>query len=211
MNAKWLPLLISALVAVVPSLQAQNHTPMESTTPNYLLFKVSELSWDDDIAYVTHVAADRLGLDTSGGLTRDKASMAFKLTEGYYLNKNVAVEGSAAYVDDGKFLTTGSDGFDTTIRVKTFTADLTALAIYPFTDKFEGYAQAGAAYYRIDFESLLQDGQKRKTHDTGVEPLYGIGLRFKFSDQFMADLQAQQHDLGEFGISFVSLGFGFRF
>ncbi|CAM2009990.1 outer membrane beta-barrel protein [Acanthopleuribacter pedis] len=212
MNAKWFTLLILAAATAVPCLQAQStHAGPDSSTPNYLLFKVSELSWDDDIAYVTDVAAGRLGLDTSGGIQRDKATAAFKLTEGYTINKNIAVEGSAAYVDDSKFVTTDTTGFDTTIRLQTFTADLTALGVYPFTDKFEGYGQAGIAYYRIDFEALTQTGEKRKTHDTGVEPLYGLGLRFKFNEQFMADLQAQQHDLGEFGISFISLGFGFRF
>lgn len=207
MNAKWFTTLLFALVTATAALQAQT----DKHTPNYLLFKVSELSWDDNFTFINDLAAGRLGLDTSGGIKSDEATSAFKLTEGITFHKNFAIEGSAAYIDDSKFIATDATGFDTTIRLKTFTADLVMLGVYPFNARFEGYGQAGVAYYRIDYEALLQTGEKRKTHDNGVEPLYGVGLRYKITETFLIDLQAQQQDIGEFGVSFASLGLGFRF
>lgn len=207
MNAKWFTTLLFALVTATAALQAQT----DKHTPNYLLFKVSELSWDDNFTFINDLATSRLGLDTSGGIKNDEATSAFKLTEGIYFTKNFAVEGSAAYIDDSKFLATDATGFATTIRLKTFTADLVLVGVYPFNERFEGYGQAGAAYYRVDYEALLQSGDKRTTHDNGVEPLYGVGLRYKITDSFLIDLQAQQHDISAFGVSFASLGLGFRF
>src|SRR5690606_31942711 len=56
---------------------------------------------------------------------------------------------------------------------------LTAVGILPFTDRFSGYAKAGVQRWDLD---RPVPGLTGTTKDDGTDPVYGLGLQYRFND-----------------------------
>lgn len=206
-----LPLLALAMLAVVPSAQAQ--------------WYVGASAGESRNSYKGASQADQLldlGFDGATSSIDDKDA-AYRIHLGYQLHRYLAVE--AAYVDLGRtsinstVLPAGS--LETRIRAKGF--DLSAVGMLPLGEQFGLFARVGAfaAETRASFSGrgsvILFDGeQTQKKRSTSV--VYGVGATFNFTPQWALRAEYNRYsklgdDLtgGEFDNRTLTAGIQYRF
>ncbi|MGY0560447.1 MULTISPECIES: outer membrane beta-barrel protein [unclassified Luteimonas] len=103
----------------------------------------------------------------------DDEDTAFSVFGGYQFHRNFALE--AGYTDFGKLKPDGGG-----IALEPSSVYLSAVGILPFTDKFSGYAKAGLQ--RWDLDTAIP-GLTGTVKDDGTDPLYGVGLQYRFNDR----------------------------
>lgn len=103
----------------------------------------------------------------------DDEDTAFSVFGGYQFNRWFGLEGG--YADLGKLESSGV-GRD----LEASSVYLTAVGTVPFTEKFSGYAKAG--FQRWDLDTALP-GVTGTTDDNGTDPIYGVGLQYRFNDK----------------------------
>src|SRR5690606_4046618 len=104
----------------------------------------------------------------------DDEDTAFPVFGGYQFHRNFAPE--VGYTDFGSLEPRGT-GTDLELT----SAYVTAVGILPFTDKFSGYAKAGFQAWELD---RAIPGLTGTAKDDGTDPLYGVGLQYRFNDLF---------------------------
>lgn len=104
----------------------------------------------------------------------DDEDTAFSVFGGYQFHRNFALE--VGYTDFGKLEPRGA-GTDLELT----SAYVIAVGILPFTDKFSGYAKAGFQAWELD---RAIPGLTGTAKDDGTDPLYGVGLQYRFNDLF---------------------------
>jgi len=102
----------------------------------------------------------------------DDEDTAFSVFGGYQFHRNFALE--AGYSDFGS-LEPDAAGTDLELT----SASLTAVGILPFTERFSGYAKAGFQRWELD---RAIPGLTGTAKDDGTDPVYGLGLQYRFSD-----------------------------
>jgi OOP family OmpA-OmpF porin len=123
-----------------------------------------------DTGFYAGVGAGQALVDERGYDDEDTAFSAFG---GYQFHRNFALE--AGYTDFGKLepRATGAD-------LELSSTYLTAVGILPFTERFSGYAKAG--FQRWDLDRAIP-GLTGTAKDDGTDPVYGLGLQYRFNDQ----------------------------
>jgi OOP family OmpA-OmpF porin len=141
-----------------------------------------------------YIADDRIRNQLSGaGLTMtsiddDDRDVGYKLFGGYKINKNFAVEGG--YFNLGKFgftANTTTAGSSLTGAIKLQGANLDALGILPFTEKFSAFGRVGVIYTWAKDEfsgagagaalaTTIGDPKKNEANYK-----YGLGVQYDFT------------------------------
>jgi len=103
----------------------------------------------------------------------DDHDTAFSLFGGYQFHRNFALE--AGFTDFGD-LRPDVPGADLSVD----SVSLTAVGILPFNDRFSGYAKAGVQRWNLDHAIPGLTGTSK---DDGTDPVYGLGLQYRFNDQ----------------------------
>ncbi|CAM2064482.1 Outer membrane beta-barrel protein [Sulfidibacter corallicola] len=178
---------------------------------NYLVFKIQDLSFDSDIRSVEQVLQNSFGLDTSNGINEDFAGLGYKLTEGYTFNRFLNVEGSIFYLDTSKF--TVNDGTtSTTVEAEGAGAEFTIQGVYPFSPRFQVFAEGGGLFWRMNWKNRLPaDAGRIKIHDDGIEAILGVGMRYLLGRNMLVELEINQTDVNDLDLTTAALGFGFRY
>ena len=102
----------------------------------------------------------------------DDEDTAFSAFGGYQFNRYFGLE--AGYADLGEL---ESDTAGTALEASS--AYFSAVGTLPFTEKFSGYAKAGMQ--RWDLDTAIP-GLTGTSDDTGTDPVYGVGLQYRFTD-----------------------------
>lgn len=102
----------------------------------------------------------------------DDEDTAFSAFGGYQFNRYFGLE--AGYADLGELEPAGAGA-----ALEASSAYLTAVGTLPFTEKFSGYAKAGLQ--RWDLDTAIP-GLTGTADDTGTDPVYGVGLQYRFTD-----------------------------
>ncbi len=140
-----------------------------TTTLAALLLGGASLAQAQDTGFYAGVGAGQALVDERA---YDDEDTAFSVFGGYQFHRNFALE--AGYTDFGS-LQPRDAGTDLELT----SASLTAVGILPFTDRFSGYARAGFQRWELDRAIPGLTGTAR---DDGTDPVYGLGLQYRFSD-----------------------------
>lgn len=103
----------------------------------------------------------------------DDHDTALSLFGGYQFHRNFALEGGFTDFGDLRPDVPGAD-------LSVDSVSLTAVGILPFNDRFSGYAKAGVQRWDLDHAIPALTGT---TKDHGTDPVYGLGLQYRFNDQ----------------------------
>ena len=140
-----------------------------ATTLAAVLLGGASLAHAQDTGWYAGVGAGQARVDERG---YDDEDTAFSVFGGYQFHRNFALE--AGYTDHGE-LKPDVAGPDLEVS----SVSLAAVGILPFTDRFSGYAKAGVQRWDLDraLPGLTGTGK-----DDGTDPLYGLGLQYRFND-----------------------------
>jgi len=120
--------------------------------------------------------------------------MAWKITGGYQINRNLAAELSYTKLGEASVLGT---------NIEASAWELIGLYKFPLANKFSVYGLAGLA--RLESEAVLPIIGKQS--DTSTEFTYGIGVQYDFSTNVGVRAQWQNYD--DSGV--ISLGVVYKF
>lgn len=125
---------------------------------------------------------------------------------GWQFHPNFAVE--LGYLNLGKISETipaGTDSYDATMKATGWTAS--ALASYPFADRWSVHARLGAVRATEKFSVSSGGTHLGSETDNTTELLYGAGVGVRLNDaaQLRLDYQRADFDAGDVGV--ISLGF----
>lgn len=140
-----------------------------TTTVAALLLGGASLAHAQDTGLYAGVGAGQALVDERA---YDDEDTAFSVFGGYQFHRNFALE--AGYTDFGKLEPRGEGS-----NLELASASLTAVGILPFTEKFSGYAKAG--FQRWDLDRAIP-GLTGTAKDDGTDPVYGLGLQYRFND-----------------------------
>ncbi|TWG92827.1 OOP family OmpA-OmpF porin [Luteimonas sp. J16] len=140
-----------------------------ATTLAAVLLGGASLAHAQDTGWYAGVGAGQALVDERG---YDDEDAAFSVFGGYQFHRNFALE--LGYTDFGKLEPRGEGA-----NLEASSVSLAAVGILPFTEKFSGYAKAGLQRWDID-GSL--PGLTGTTSGDGTDPLYGLGLQYRFTD-----------------------------
>jgi OmpA-OmpF porin, OOP family len=159
-----------------------------------------------------------LGLSTTTLTDYDK-HFGFKLFGGYQINRYFELEGG--YYDLGRFGYRADTNPAGTLngQIKLKGADLDAVGILPFTEKFAAFGRIGVTYVdaRDSFSGtgavIVLDTQRSK-RETNYK--FGAGLKYNFTATFELRAEAERYRVddavGNKGdIDLISLGMVYRF
>ncbi|MDH5833318.1 outer membrane beta-barrel protein [Luteimonas kalidii] len=140
-----------------------------TTTLAVVLLAGASVAQAQDSGFYAGVGAGQALVDERAYDDEDTAFSAFG---GYQFHRNFALE--AGYSDFGS-LEPDAAGTDLELT----SASLTAVGILPFTERFSGYAKAGFQRWELD---RAIPGLTGTAKDDGTDPVYGLGLQYRFSD-----------------------------
>lgn len=140
-----------------------------TTTVAALLLGGASLAHAQDTGFYAGAGAGQALVDERA---YDDEDTAFSVFGGYQFHRNFALE--AGYTDFGKLEPRGEGS-----NLELASASLTAVGILPFTEKFSGYAKAG--FQRWDLDRAIP-GLTGTAKDDGTDPVYGLGLQYRFND-----------------------------
>ena len=125
---------------------------------------------------------------------------------GWQLHPNFAVElGHLNIAKISQTVSVGTDDYDATMKATGWTAS--ALATYPFAERWSVHARLGAVRatekFSVSFDGAALGSQKDRT----TELLYGAGVGVRLNDaaQLRLDYQRADFEAGDVGV--ISLGF----
>jgi OOP family OmpA-OmpF porin len=158
------------------------------------------------------------GFDTTA-INNDEHHVGFKLFGGYQFNRFFALEGG--YFDLGRFSFTANTlppgALDGNIKLRG--ADIDAVGILPFTDKFAAFARIGFDYAFAE-DTFAGSGAvdvpdpERSAHDGNYK--FGFGLQYALTPSFGIRAEAERYRVddavGNKGdIDLLTLGVLYRF
>lgn len=190
----------------------------------YVLVKVNAPSIDEDRAHFKAVLEGKpfqlSGVDASQ-ITMTQPDIGVKLTEGMFLGKYVAVEGTASWYGD--LTATAVDGENNTyfLNVRQYGLGVAFLGRYPVLKWLHVYGKAGGAYNRIesDLEQLVDgnrvavldvDEHSKRRNRNEAAPLFGLGVQADIARNMVLSLDFEQVEVDDVQITSTSLGWGFR-
>ncbi len=174
---------------------------------NYVTFGLGVLSHSDGAARYANIFEDHFGLDSTI-LDFDMADLALQITEGYHLNKYLALEGGLSFLDKSTILaniTTGETTTQERFEVKQWGFDLYALGKYPVRRWLTVTGKLGGAYWWSDTERL-SNGTERKKNSEGL--LLGLGLHSEFNERLLVKLDWTKSEIDK--VNYVSRGHIFK-
>lgn len=180
---------------------------------NYLIFKVSDLSIDDDLSRMQSFLFNSYGLDTEiATLNYEFPDLAYRLVDGWLFSKHLGLEGELVYYDEYNVNITTTSGETITIRRQGYSGGLSLFGQYRVLKNLDIYGKGGFAFWRVD--SKIQGAANDlppKIHDDSIEFTFGAGVRYSLNDRFLLDLSYEKADLEGFDVDTLTLGFGFRY
>ena len=142
-----------------------------ATTLAAVLLGGASLAHAQDTGWYAGVGAGQALVDERG---YDDEDAAFSVLGGYQFHRNFALE--LGYTDFGKLEPRGEGA-----NLEASSVSLAAVGILPFTEKFSGYAKAGFQRWELD---RAIPGLTGTAKDDGTDPVYGVGLQYRFNDLF---------------------------
>ena len=130
--------------------------------------------------------------DSAHGVSLNETDSAWKLYGGMMATENFGFE--AGYTNLG---TARSAAVDT--ETEAFYA--AGIAAFPIVENFSIYGKLGVALWDQDINTVSFDGE---------DLMYGIGVKYKFMDQFHAILEWEQYD-ADMQASAITVGAGLQF
>lgn len=129
----------------------------------------------------------------------DDEDTAFSVFGGYQFNRYFGLE--TGYVDFGEL---GPSGAGRSLEVSS--VYLTAVGTVPFSENFSGYAKAGFQRWNLDtaIPGLADD-------DSGSDPTYGLGLQYRFNDQFALRGEYSRFEVEDVDLDLAQLQVRFNF
>lgn len=180
---------------------------------HYLLFKVSDLSIDEDRERIADFLSENYGLNSEiEAFSLDFPSLAYRLADGWNFTKYMGLEAELIYYDEYDVNITTTDDETFRINRKSYAAGLSLLGRYPIMKKFEAYGKAGFSYWRTD--SKRRGGPEDiaiKIHEDKIQATFGAGLRYFLGENLVADLSLEKTEVDGLDVDTISIGFGFRY
>ncbi len=130
----------------------------------------------------------------------DDEDTAFQGFGGYQFTPYFGLE--AAYTDFGDVDGRGGIG-----RFEADTISLTAVGTLPFTENFSGYAKAGFH----DWDAELGAPVVGRVTDDGTDPTYGLGLQYRFNDNFALRGEYSRFELDDVDVDLAQVQVRFDF
>lgn len=159
-------------------------------------------------ATVGKTSPDENGFEDDGG---------FKLTGGLAVNDNVAFEMS--YVDMGEFdvgqgmlsqisAQVGQTVTDASIEITGF--EVSMLGMLPVTPYLSVYGRIGLLFWDADVNVTVQGFGSGSDGDDGNDPLYGMGVKYAFTDRFGMNVEFTRYDALDSKVDLMGLGIELR-
>lgn len=111
---------------------------------------------------------------------------AYRAFAGWQFSRNLAVE--VAYTNLGKVSATLPGTFDENVQAQV--GEMTVVALWPISDRFDLYGKAGA-YYGKSSSDITVNGVEQKTNQSRGNATFGAGLQWFFTEKLAlrADMQ----------------------
>jgi hypothetical protein len=151
--------------------------------------------------------------DTCGaGQTCDTSNYGGKFHLGYFLSRNIALEGGLRSFGKAE-LKSDTDGSRITLRRSSIGAG--AAGWLQFTDDLNGVLRAGLASNKTTVQTQPLKGSRTETSDRGTSPYVGAGLLYSMGPvlHLTTDLDLGQYkqDGGKVNVKALSMGLVLKF
>jgi len=197
--------------AVGPAMFAQSKA--DSLQSNYLIFKVSDQSVDEDGERIENFLAENYGLtDNLESYSYISPTVAYRILDGWEFNKYGAVEAELIYYDETNLFVRVKEGEDFHLKKQSYAASVSIAGRYPVLKNLDLYGKAGVTFWRTD--SKLQRGDDAlpaKVHEDKIQGIFGAGARWSVTRNLVLDLSVEKTEVDGFDVDTVSIGIGFRY
>lgn len=166
------------------------------------------------------------GVFTATG-SGDDSSLSGKLFMGYNFNKYLALEGFYTNFGEFKINASATDGVDTLNSVDSWKASgfgVSGLGMLPINNSISLFGKFGLIYWDMRYQWTLNDLVPPpiifilSDSARGLSPLFGVGAKFDFSEQFGIRLEYERYlnigkesATGQFDIDLISVSGVVRF
>lgn len=146
---------------------------------------------------------------------------SFQVFGGYQFGRHVAAQ--VGYVDLGSFdaesnvLSDLGAEYDVTVNdasVEISGTEISVVGILPFSERFSGYAKAGAFIWDSEIDVTVSGGgasASANEKDDDVDSLIGLGLAFEINQRLSLNAEVTRYDALESDITFAGAGIKLRF
>jgi len=180
---------------------------------NYVVFGLGAPSHSNDSDRYTYMFENHFAdIGTATDLTFDWAEIGLRVTEGYHVNKYLALEGGLFFLDKSSILanitTTDGTSAQEKFEVKQWGYDLYALGKYPIRPWLTLTGKLGGAYWWSNTERLVT-GEKRDKASARL--LIGAGLHSAINDRLLVKLDWSKSDIDNVDFSMITIGLGVNY
>lgn len=167
---------IAVAVAVAAFATAAQAAPKDNTW-----YTGAKLGWShfEDTGF--HPYGDNVG---SGKTKRDQLGAGAYL--GYQHNQYLGFELGYDWFGRMRYSGQPNNG-----SLKSMGVQLTARLSYPLTDELDVYTRLGGMVWRTDAKANVENQPSFKEHDTGVSPVYALGLEYAITPEWATRLDYQ--------------------
>lgn len=156
---------------------------------------------------------------TTTALKDNDKHFGYKLFGGYEFNKYFALEGGYFNLGGFGFTANTAPPSGLTGVIKLQGANLDAVGILPFTDKFAAFGRIGYAYTSakdtfVGYGAVIATTPERSDHSSNYK--FGFGLQYAFSSSWAMRAEAERYRVGDAvgnkgDIDLLSVGLLYRF
>lgn len=183
-----------------------------AVSDNYLLFKVSDLSIDEDRSRIADFLFTNYGLGSEiASYSLDFPSLAYRIADGWNFHKYMGLEGELIYYDEYDINITTTNGDTFHIARQSYAGGLSLLGRYPVLKNMEIYGKAGFSYWRTDSKRRGGPDIAIKVHEDKVQSTFGGGLRYSFMENLFLDVSVELTEVDGLDVETTSIGLAFRY